>query len=194
MWVWLGLVGLWFLKRRDERRRIGLLSGLLHPYAIEKLMAQLTEGYLRALGEADAARQQAIWAILEGPERELAQQVERACADVARWPAPQRRVLRRAWPLGLWWPQGNLDLHDLFTLHARGLHAVASNTAQHSAKAKAHRLLAEMLLLQHTCHWFCRSRAVASARLLARHKTPHGQVLDAVSPETRAAYRAVVGG
>ena len=30
---------------------------------------------------------------------------------------------------------------------------------------------AELFLMQHTCHWYCRSRAVASARMLARHKT-----------------------
>ena len=52
---------------------------------------------------------------------------------------------------------------------------------------------AELFLMQHTCHWFCRSKAVASARMLARHKTSYAQLLDAVSPATRRAYRALTG-
>jgi hypothetical protein len=35
---------------------------------------------------------------------------------------------------------------------------------------------------------------VASARMLARHQTSYAQLLDAVSPETRQAYLAVVQG
>jgi len=48
-------------------------------------------------------------------------------------------------------------------------------------------------LFQHTCHWYCRSKAVASARLMARQKTTYEQVLGAVSPQTRRAYTALVG-
>jgi hypothetical protein len=51
-----------------------------------------------------------------------------------------------------------------------------------------------MLLMQHTCHWFCKSKTVASARLMARHKTTHQQVVDAVSPETRREYVRLIGG
>ena len=57
----------------------------------------------------------------------------------------------------------------------------------------AHMLLAEILLLQHSCHWYCRSYTIASARLLARHQTRHEQALQAVSETTRAAYLALVG-
>jgi hypothetical protein len=49
-------------------------------------------------------------------------------------------------------------------------------------------------LMQHTCHWFCRSKAVASARLLARHKTPYAKVLESVAPATRARYQALIEG
>ena len=52
--------------------------------------------------------------------------------------------------------------------------------------------MAELLLMQHTCHWFCRSFVVASARLLAQHQTHYQQALAAVSPETRSAYQALV--
>jgi hypothetical protein len=50
-----------------------------------------------------------------------------------------------------------------------------------------------MFLMQHSCHWFCKSKAVASARLLVRHKTSYEQVLASVAPETRRAYLALVG-
>jgi hypothetical protein len=55
-------------------------------------------------------------------------------------------------------------------------------------------LSAELYLMQHTCHWFCKSRTVASARLLARHKTSYQQVLESVSPQTRQAYEALLAG
>jgi hypothetical protein len=50
-----------------------------------------------------------------------------------------------------------------------------------------------MLLLQHTCHWICKSRAVASARMMVRHKTSYALLLQSVSPETRLAYGALTG-
>jgi len=50
-----------------------------------------------------------------------------------------------------------------------------------------------LFLMQHTCHWFCRSKTVASARLLARHKTSYAQVLAAVAPQTREAYIRLIG-
>ena len=62
-----------------------------------------------------------------------------------------------------------------------------------SPQDRAYTLLAEMLLLQHSCHWFCRSRPVASARLLARHKTRHDQVLQSVGAATREGYGQIVG-
>ena len=46
------------LKSRSERRRIRLLGQHLADHQIEKLMQTLTEGYARALGEADAARRE----------------------------------------------------------------------------------------------------------------------------------------
>ncbi|MDZ4361403.1 MAG: hypothetical protein U1B84_34175, partial [Variovorax sp.] len=62
-----------------------------------------------------------------------------------------------------------------------------------SPKSKAFTMSAELFLMQHTCHWFCKSKAVASARMLTRHQTSYEQLLEAVSPETRNAYRALVG-
>ncbi|MDB5732876.1 MAG: hypothetical protein JWQ03_2771, partial [Variovorax sp.] len=51
----------------------------------------------------------------------------------------------------------------------------------------------ELFLKQHTCHWFCKSRTTASARMLARHKTSSKPVLESVDANTRADYRALVG-
>ena len=48
--LWLLLAGgLWMFKRHAEQQRIVLLSGFLRQYRLEERMAQLTDGYLRAL-------------------------------------------------------------------------------------------------------------------------------------------------
>jgi hypothetical protein len=52
--------------------------------------------------------------------------------------------------------------------------------------------MAEMFLMQHSCHWFCKSRTIASARMLRQHQTSYEQALHVVSPETREAYLAVL--
>ena len=62
-----------------------------------------------------------------------------------------------------------------------------------SPRDKAFTMSAELFLMQHTCHWFCKSKTVASARLMARHKTTYEQVLASVAPATRDAYRALTG-
>ena len=54
--------------------------------------------------------------------------------------------------------------------------------------------MAELLLLQHTCQWFCRSRLIASARLQALHQTAYAQVVAGVSVATRTDYRALIAG
>ncbi len=75
---------------------------------------------------------------------------------------------------------------------AQGLAATLRNDEGLSTRDRAFRATAELLLFQHSCHWFCRSRSVASARLLARHQTAYAQVLAAVAPATREAYRRLV--
>ena len=85
--------------------------------------------------------------------------------------------------------------HDVahFAIHARGIADTAKNARQLSPKRKAFTMSAELFLMQHTCHWFCRSRAVASARIQVRHQTSHAMALASVSPATRNAYRALTG-
>ena len=47
------VVGLSVVRLTYERRRIALLAAFLGRYQIEKLMATLSDGYMRALGESD---------------------------------------------------------------------------------------------------------------------------------------------
>jgi hypothetical protein len=53
-------------------------------------------------------------------------------------------------------------------------------------------MTAELFLMQHTCHWFCKSKTVASARMLALHQTPYAQLVASVGPDTREAYCALL--
>ena len=46
--------------------------------------------------------------------------------------------------------------------------------------------------MQHTCHWYCKSKSVASARMWVRHKTRYAQLLQAVGTQTARDYRALV--
>lgn len=189
-------VGAFVLKNMEQRQRIGLLSSYLQKYQLEKLMEQLTEGYLRALSESDPQRSEPIWRMLASTEQSVSDQLGRLAADMARMGDEQARVLR--WPLAVplvsrWLPTATFDLRKLMAIHAQGFARAVQNTAGLGRKEQAFMLSAELYLFQHSCHWYCRSKAVASARLLARHKTAHEQVLTAVSLPTRQAYAALVG-
>ena len=89
-------------------------------------------------------------------------------------------------------------MRKLLAIHAHGLaraaEPVADDAPAGATRDRAYTLLAEMLLMQHSCHWFCRSQTIASARMLAQHKTHHAQALQAVSAATREAYLAVLRG
>lgn len=182
------------LRAREQRERIALLAQHLRRYQIEQLMERLTEGYQRVLGESDPQRREQLWQQHGASEQALAEQVGRLAEDFGRVETEQARISRVPLPYATrWWPQACIDFRQLLALHARGLAASASNEAQQSPQDRAYRLLAEMLLLQHSCHWYCRSHAIASARLLARHKTRHDQVLQSVSQATRTAYLGLLG-
>ena len=77
---------------------------------------------------------------------------------------------------------------------AQGIANAANNILNQAPKGKAFTLSAELFLMQHTCHWFCRSKTVASARMMMRHKTSYAQLLQAVAPETRHAYGSLLAG
>ncbi|MEJ8812142.1 hypothetical protein WKW77_13755 [Variovorax ureilyticus] len=188
------LVGASILKSADQRRRVALLGSYLGNYQIEKLMENLTEGYLRCLGEEDPARRAQIWALLDDTERKLSMQFSNFAAEFSRVDEKEARVstLPIALPYaGQFLPRATFDVRRAFAIHARGIAEVAQNDAQRGQKAKAYMMSAELFLMQHTCHWFCKSKAIASARMLARHRTAYQQLIDSVSPATRSAYLAL---
>jgi len=189
-------IGLQVFKRREQAQRIALLGSYLGKFQIEKLMQDVLSGYQRALGEAEEQRQAQVWRHLETAEQTLSEQFNRFVLEFAQVPEPEARLSRM--PLALpfvtqYVPASTLDLRKLLSLHAHGISQAAQNSPAQSPKRKAFTLSAELMLMQHSCHWFCRSKIVASARLLARHQTAYAQVLDAVAPSTRQAYRQLTG-
>lgn len=186
----------WMLKLREQRRRIVLLGSHLAQYRIEKHMETLTQGYLRALGEDDPERSQPIWNLLRTTEQALRSEFSRFAADFAHLPEADTRVSKLPLHLPLatrLFPRLTFDMRQAIAIHARGISQAVDGERQPSLRDMAYTLSAELFLMQHTCHWFCKSKAVASARVLTRHKTPYGQLLASVAPETRAAYSALVG-
>jgi len=191
------LVGcVWFFNKREQLRRIQLLAGVLGQFQVEKMMETVADGYLRALGEKDPERAQQVWNMLEQAEITLSGQIHAFVDAVAALSAEQTRF--STLPLALPYatrafPSATADLRALLRVHCAGVERLVRNETGLSQKDKAFMFTAELLLLQHSCHWFCRSKAVASARIMAKHQTPHAQLLASVSESTRVAYLKLVG-
>lgn len=197
LYLLVALAIVWRLANRSsQRRRIALLSQHLSPLRIEALMSTVMDGYLRALGETDPQRQQQVWGVLETAEAEIETQLVRLAESVRHMDEAAARISRL--PMAVpgvdqWWPQVCFDLREALALHARGVAFVRTQPGW-THKERAFAMTAELMLLQHTCHWYCQSKLVASARLLARHQTRYDQVLAAVSAPTREAYLRLTGG
>ena len=182
------------LNVRDQAGRIRFLAEHLRPFHVEKHMAEVQLSTMRALSETDPERQAPIWALIEGMQSELCKQFDAFALSFAKTEARWTRISR--WAMAIpyitqWAPAWCFDLRQLMNVHARGLQSACAMQAP--AKDKAFVFMAEMLLLQHTCHWFCRSKLIASARLLTQHQTPYAKVLSSVAPATRNSYAALVG-
>lgn len=189
--------GLWVLRSNGQRRRIALLGRCLGQYQIEALMETLTQGYLRALGEDDPERRQQILNMLNSAEQSVALQFGSFATEFARLDEAQTRVSKLSVALPLadrLFPKATFDVRKAFAIHARGLAQAAANELNRSPRDKAFTMSAELLLMQHTCHWFCRSLATASARTLMRHQTPYAQLVASVAPATRRDYEALLRG
>jgi hypothetical protein len=189
-------IAAWKLKLQDQNRRIAFLGRHLARYQIEKHMETLTQGYLRALGEADPERREQIWSLLRSTEQALCTQFNQLAADFSRAKEFEARVskLPAYVPLATkLFPHATFDMRQALAIHARGISHAVQGSGDASHRDRAFTVSAELFLMQHTCHWFCKSRLVASARMLARHKTSYEQLIACVTPETRAAYRALVG-
>ncbi|THU05304.1 hypothetical protein E9531_01815 [Lampropedia puyangensis] len=187
------LTGLWLvLRARYQAQRVAFLGRHLAGLQVEKHMETLTQGYLRAIREQDVVRQSQIWETFEGSERGVAGQVERLAEAIAkesdamtrmgRWALCVPYIERFAAPL-------TLDFKRLLQLHALGIRQVVDNQQGLGAKERAYQLSAELFLLQHSCHWYCKSRTIADARLVARHQVNHAKVLASVFAQTRAQYQ-----
>jgi hypothetical protein len=184
----------YFINARDQKRRIALLQSYLSQQNIEKLMEDLTQGYMRALGEVDLERQNQIWNLLATSEQTLSTQFKLLAKEFASVDEAQARVSKLAFSIPFanqLLPATTFDLRKLLSIHAHGIANAADNVLGQSPKNKAFTMTSELFLMQHTCHWFCRSKTVASARLLARHKTSYAQLLAAVAPATGKAYGAL---
>ena len=185
------LIGLQYLKTQWQRQRIALLGSHLSQHHIEKLMKSLTEGYLRALGEDDVERRSQIWGMLGTAENELSQQFGQFSEGFSKvW---GDKALVSTLPVTVpyadkLFPQATFDMRQAIRIHAQGIASAAQNQQNLSQRDKAFLMSAELYLMQHTCHWFCRSKAVATARMLAMHQTTYEQLIASVSAETRQAY------
>ena len=188
-------VGIYTLKSRDQKKRIGLLGRYLGKQQIEKMMETLTAGYSRALSEPDAARQTQILSLQNTTELALSEQFNRFVAEFSSVDALDARVSKIGFAIPYadkMFPRATFDLRKALAIHAQGMALAVNNPLGLNPKNRAFHISAELFLMQHTCHWFCRSKTVASARLLARHKTSYAQLVSAVFPETREAYTALI--
>ena len=194
------LVGFWVLKNREQQQRIALLGGVLSRFEIEKLMQTLMDGYLRALGESTVERQTQVWEHLALQEERLNAQFQQFANAFSEVWADD--ALISTLPIAFPWahkifPAAALDARALMRLHADAFAAAfvrqPAPVQQADPKDRAFAITAELLLMQHSCHWFCRSKTIASARLVAQHKTGYEQVLAAVAPTTRLAYQSLTG-
>lgn len=186
----------WLVRSQEQRQRILLLASYLARYQIERKMEALTEGYMRALGETDPQRRAQVFTLLRDTERQLGEQFDRFVADFAAADPVATRV--STLPLWLpfaarWLPAASFDMRRMLAVHARGIRGAIEGQEGAGDAQRAYTICAELLLMQHTCHWFCKSRLVASARMLARHQTSYEQALASVLPATRCAYLALVG-
>ncbi len=188
---------IYLLKTQQQRRHTLLLAQYLGRFQIEKLMGGLIEGYMRALGEPDSRRRAQVWTVLDNTEASLAEQLQRFAKEFSAAEPELTRV--STLPLALpfmdrLFPRASFDMREAMQLHARAIAAVRVRDcdSEEGRRVRAFMMTAELLLMQYTCHWFCKSRAIASVRLVARHKTPYEQVLASVSEQTRRDYLKLI--
>ena len=189
------VVGFFVLKNQEQRKRIALLGEVLSRFELEKLMQTLMDGYMRALGEDKPERQAQVWGHLALQEDRLNAQFRQFADAFSKVWADDALIstLPIAFPRAhKIFPAATLDARKLMQLHADALAAAMAVPQQVAPKDRAFTITAELMLMQHTCHWFCRSKAVASGRLLAQHKTRYEQVIAAVAVQTRTAYLAAI--
>lgn len=180
------------LRVRYQRTHIALLGRHLANLQIERHIETLTQGYTRAINEQTEARQLQVLATFTQTEHTAAAQVQ-SLADSMQKESAQATSMGTLWfciPYAeRFLSTATRDFRKLLRIHAAGLSHVVDNEDGWDAKTRAYHLSAELYLLQHSCHWFCKSRAIADARLLRQHQVHHQKVLGSVSTMTRSAYQ-----
>ena len=151
--------GVFVLNAKQQRQRVVLLASYRATTRSRSWMENLTEGYLRALGESDPERREQVWNLLRTTELQLSEQFTRFTADFTvstpRWPAsapcPGTALCR---PVAA---ERQLRHAPGLAIHAQGIERAVRNESGLSLRDKAYTLSAELFLMQHTCHWFCKS-------------------------------------
>lgn len=176
---------------RYQRAHIALLGSHLAKLQLERHMETLAQGYTRAINESAETRQLQVLETFAQTERAVAAQVQ-SLADAMQKENRQDAsmgALRFCLPYAeRFLPALTRDFRELLRIHAAGLRYVADNEGRWEAKDRAFHLAAELYLFQHSCHWYCKSRGVADARLVLRHQVDHRKVVESVSAGTRSAY------
>lgn len=186
------------LRARYQRTHIALLGKHLNGLNVERHMETLTQGYARAIHESDDTRQLQVLQTFTQTEiavaaqlRSLAKAMQQESALAASMGTLPFCVpyAERFLPASF-----SRDFRELLNIHAAGLRQVVDNESGWQPKERAFHLSAELYLFQHSCHWFCKSRTVADARLMVLHQVKHEKVLESVSEQTRTAYLAWLRG
>jgi hypothetical protein len=191
--ILLAVLAAWLaLRSRYQRTHIALLGRHLAGLQLERHMETLTQGYIRAIHEEAETRQSQVLETFAQAERAVSAQV-RSLADAMQKEDTQATGMG-TFPICVpyverFLPAATRDFRELLRIHAAGLRHVVDNEDHWDVKERAYHLSAELYLLQHSCHWFCKSRIVADARLVRRHQVTHRKVLDSVSTVTRSAYQ-----
>ncbi|HLU00378.1 MAG TPA: hypothetical protein VKZ70_11615 [Burkholderiaceae bacterium] len=176
---------------RYQRGHIALLAENLSGLQLERHMETLTEGYARAIREDSESRQLQVFDTFGQTERTLASQLQMLANNMQKEEARATAICTLPFCLPFverLLPWLTRDFRALLRIHAAGLRHIVDNQENLSPKDRAFHLSAELYLFQHSCHWFCKSRSVADARLMLRHKVDHRKVLESVTERTRRAY------
>lgn len=177
---------------RYQKAHIRLLSHHLASLQLEKHIETLTQGYLRAINSDTEPRQHQIFEALAQSELAVASQTQSLATKMQAEDSMQTRV--GTLPFCLPYiehvmPSLTRDFRELLRIHAEGIQHVVNNEMNWSPKERAFHLSAELYLFQNSCHWFCKSRNVANARLQLQHKVSFEKTLESVSDLTRTAYQ-----
>ena len=185
------------LRTRYQRSHIALLGQHLANMQLERHMETLTQGYTRAIHEKDEGRQLQVLETFAQTESAVAAQLRSLAEAMQKESEPDTSmvVLPMCLPYAeRFLPSVTRDFRKLLHIHAAGLRHVVDNEGGWDLKTRAYHLSAELYLFQHSCHWFCKSRGVANARLMLRHQVQHQKALESVSAVTRTAYQQWLDG